>query len=146
MLLRFENGALDDSCSRYTDVPWFRKDESVEEMGRMVLVTAEHLGLVEEGKTEARIIDVDSAPRYGAQSPTTQTGGDVMLTDKKIKLIQELQSQTNALQKSVQMGEVIDNSKVAAAYSAMLLGGVNEEDIAAFSRQFPETPIGMSGL
>jgi hypothetical protein len=69
-----------------------------------------------------------------------------MLTDKKIKLIQELQSQTNALQKSVQMGEVTDNSKVAAAYSAMLLVGVNEEDIAAFSRQFPETPIGISGL
>jgi len=62
VLLRFENGALDDSCSHYTDVPWFRKDESVEEMGRMVLVTAEHLGLVEEGKTEARIIDIDSAP------------------------------------------------------------------------------------
>jgi hypothetical protein len=68
-----------------------------------------------------------------------------MLTDKKIKLIQEFQAQMTALQLNVQMGEVKDNSKVAAAYSAMLLG-VNEEDIAAFSRQFPETPIGPSGV
>jgi hypothetical protein len=62
VLLRFENGALEDSYSRFMDVPWFGKDESLDEIGRMVLVTAEHLGLVAEGKTEARIIDVDSAP------------------------------------------------------------------------------------
>ena len=49
VLLRFENGQLDDSYSRFMDVPWFRKDESVDEMGRMVLVTAERLGLVAEG-------------------------------------------------------------------------------------------------
>jgi hypothetical protein len=50
----------------------------------------------------------------------------------------------NELQTSVQRGEVQDNSKVSAASRAMLLGGVNEEDIMAFSRQFPETPIGIS--
>jgi hypothetical protein len=65
-----------------------------------------------------------------------------MLTDKKIKLIQEFQAKMNALQMSVQMGEVKDNSKAAAAYSAMLLG-VHVEDVSAFSRRFPETPIGM---
>jgi hypothetical protein len=52
-----------------------------------------------------------------------------MLTDKKIKLIQEFRAQMNELQTSVQRGEVQGNSKVSAASRAMLLGGVNEEDI-----------------
>jgi hypothetical protein len=68
VLLRFENGQLDDSYSRFMDVPWFRKDESLEEMGRMVLVTAEHLGLVAEGKTQATIIDIENAVRYNCSS------------------------------------------------------------------------------
>jgi hypothetical protein len=67
-----------------------------------------------------------------------------MLTDKKIKLIQEFRAQMNELQTSVQRGEVPGNSKVSGASRAMLLGGVNEEDIMAFSRQFPETPVGIS--
>jgi molybdenum-dependent DNA-binding transcriptional regulator ModE len=60
--------------------------------------------------------------------PTLKRGG-AMLTDKKIKLIQEFRAQMNELQTSVQRGEVQGNSKVSAASRAMLLGGVNEEDI-----------------
>jgi di/tripeptidase len=67
-----------------------------------------------------------------------------MLTDKKIKLIQEFQAQMGALQGG-QTGEVIDKSKAAAAYSAMVLG-INEEDISAFNKLFPETPIGRDGF
>jgi len=64
MLLRFEGGVLENSATCYVDVPWFGKDESLEEMGRKVLVTAEQLGLVEEGKTEARIIDIGVAVHH----------------------------------------------------------------------------------
>jgi hypothetical protein len=67
-----------------------------------------------------------------------------MLTDRKIELIRELMAQTSALLTRVNMGEPSDKEKVAAAYMAMLTSGVNEEDIMAFSRKFPETHIGIS--
>jgi hypothetical protein len=62
--LRFENGKLDDSYSWYIDVPWFRENESLEELGRKVLTAAEYLGLVSEGKTQAIICDMDDAVRH----------------------------------------------------------------------------------
>jgi hypothetical protein len=64
VLLRLEDGKLEDSHSCYIDVPWFRENESLEELGRKVLTTAEYLGLVSEGKTQAIICDMDDAVRH----------------------------------------------------------------------------------
>jgi hypothetical protein len=61
VLLRMEGGRAEDSCC--INVPW-QENESLEELGRMVLITAEKLGLVLEGKTDAHIIDVDCAARF----------------------------------------------------------------------------------
>ena len=76
VLLHFDNGTLDDSYSRFMDVPWFRENESLEEMGRMVLITAERLGLVAEGKTQAVIADVDDAARYQRSLPRDLKPGE----------------------------------------------------------------------
>jgi hypothetical protein len=62
VLLRFDNGKLDDSHSCHIDVPW-QENQSLEELGHMVVAAGKQLGLIAD-TTQVDIVDMEIAVHY----------------------------------------------------------------------------------